>query len=93
MFQQFWKWSAICLFIALIPLIAGLLWLISDSVLTPGDCKNIGGVICYSHAILIFGWLYSIPAAIFLWLAGAGLKKIHARRIELSSEGQIERAD
>jgi hypothetical protein len=62
--------------IAFTPLFAGIILLVGEFVLIPGNCKAMGGVICYSQAALIFGWVYSIPAALILWIAGVLMKTV-----------------
>ena len=74
MFQQKWGWRAMYLFIAASPAFLGAILVVTDAVFTPGECRNMGGVVCYSHLVLEFGWIYSIPWALAAWLAVTALQ-------------------
>ncbi len=53
------------------PLCIGILIIGFESFERPGDCRSIGGVMCWSHAIVVFGSMWSVPIALIIFLTSA----------------------
>jgi hypothetical protein len=65
-----------CYVVALSPLLVSSVLFIGEAVLTPGACLDVAGVMCWSAAVLILGWIYSIPLALVIGVIGVYWKKL-----------------